>query len=131
MVYLFLDIYVALPLNLLNYSMLGCLYYQTNLSNLLQGRVSLISVDALHQIHILIFFLAVLHVIYSAITMWLGKLKVIQSIIFINSCIILELLCHFVSTFWNIKRNSGGDQLSALYYLVVSLVHTLSPSEFR
>ncbi|XP_033515979.1 MLO-like protein 8 [Nicotiana tomentosiformis] len=40
------------------------------------GRVSLISVDALHQIHILIFFLAVLHVIYSAITMWLGKLKI-------------------------------------------------------
>ncbi|XP_010314898.1 MLO-like protein 9 [Solanum lycopersicum] len=40
------------------------------------GRVSLISIDALHQIHILIFFLAVLHVIYSAITMWLGKLKI-------------------------------------------------------
>ncbi|KAK4348019.1 hypothetical protein RND71_034358 [Anisodus tanguticus] len=40
------------------------------------GRVSLISVDALHEIHILIFFLAVLHVIYSAITMWLGKLKI-------------------------------------------------------
>ncbi|KAJ8550162.1 hypothetical protein K7X08_033869 [Anisodus acutangulus] len=36
----------------------------------------LISIDALHQIHILIFFLAVLHVIYSAITMWLGKLKI-------------------------------------------------------
>ncbi|CAN4105428.1 unnamed protein product [Withania somnifera] len=40
------------------------------------GRVSLISIDALHQIHILIFFLAVLHVVYSAITMWLGKLKI-------------------------------------------------------
>ncbi|XP_049385336.1 MLO-like protein 9 [Solanum stenotomum] len=40
------------------------------------GRVSLISIDALHQIHILIFFLAVFHVVYSAITMWLGKLKI-------------------------------------------------------
>ncbi|PHT54927.1 MLO-like protein 8 [Capsicum baccatum] len=40
------------------------------------GHVSLISIDALHQIHILIFFLAVLHVVYSAVTMWLGKLKI-------------------------------------------------------
>ncbi|KAK4368230.1 hypothetical protein RND71_012022 [Anisodus tanguticus] len=41
-----------------------------------EGRVPLITVDALHQIHILIFFLAVLHVLYSAITMWLGRLKI-------------------------------------------------------
>ncbi|CAI9753307.1 unnamed protein product [Fraxinus pennsylvanica] len=41
-----------------------------------EGRVSLISVDGLHQIHILIFFLAVFHVIYSAITMALGRLKI-------------------------------------------------------
>ncbi|XP_075519397.1 MLO-like protein 10 isoform X2 [Primulina tabacum] len=40
-----------------------------------EGHVSLISVDGLHQIHILIFFLAVFHVIYSAITMALGRLK--------------------------------------------------------
>ncbi|CAN4078575.1 unnamed protein product [Withania somnifera] len=40
-----------------------------------EGRVPLVTVDALHQIHILIFFLAVLHVLYSAITMWLGRLK--------------------------------------------------------
>ncbi|KAK4480012.1 hypothetical protein RD792_013069 [Penstemon davidsonii] len=40
-----------------------------------EGRVALITVDGLHQIHILIFFLAVFHVIYSAITMALGKLK--------------------------------------------------------
>lgn len=43
----------------------------------LQGQVALISVNALHQIHILIFFLAVFHVIYSAVTMALGRLKVI------------------------------------------------------
>lgn len=36
----------------------------------------LITVDGLHQLHILIFFLAVLHVAYSAITMALGRLKV-------------------------------------------------------
>ncbi|KZV55521.1 MLO-like protein 8 [Dorcoceras hygrometricum] len=40
-----------------------------------EGHVSLISVKGLHQIHILIFFLAVFHVAYSAITMGLGKLK--------------------------------------------------------
>ncbi|ESW28254.1 hypothetical protein PHAVU_003G271300 [Phaseolus vulgaris] len=36
----------------------------------------LISVNGLHQLHILIFFLAVLHVFYSAITMLLGRLKI-------------------------------------------------------
>ncbi|XP_015063323.1 MLO-like protein 8 [Solanum pennellii] len=41
-----------------------------------EGRVPLVTVEALHQIHILIFFLAVLHVLYSAITMWLGRLKI-------------------------------------------------------
>ncbi|CAH9088269.1 unnamed protein product [Cuscuta epithymum] len=41
-----------------------------------EGYASLISVDGLHQLHILIFFLAVLHVFYSAITMWLGRLKI-------------------------------------------------------
>lgn len=41
-----------------------------------QGYVPMISVNALHQIHIFIFFLAVFHVFYSAITMMLGRLKV-------------------------------------------------------
>ncbi|EPS58714.1 hypothetical protein M569_16096, partial [Genlisea aurea] len=41
-----------------------------------QGRVALVSIDGLHQIHILIFFLAVVHLIYSAITMLLGRLKI-------------------------------------------------------
>lgn len=36
----------------------------------------LISLNALHQVHIFIFFLAVFHVIYSAITMMLGRAKV-------------------------------------------------------
>ncbi|XVE56294.1 hypothetical protein DITRI_Ditri03aG0227200 [Diplodiscus trichospermus] len=39
------------------------------------GHVPLISVNGLHQLHIFIFFLAVFHVIYSAITMMLGRLK--------------------------------------------------------
>lgn len=42
----------------------------------LQGYVPLISLNALHQVHIFIFFLAVFHVIYSAITMMLGRAKV-------------------------------------------------------
>ncbi|XP_007018110.2 PREDICTED: MLO-like protein 9 [Theobroma cacao] len=39
------------------------------------GYVPLISVNGLHQLHIFIFFLAVFHVTYSAITMLLGRLK--------------------------------------------------------
>uniref|UniRef100_A0A0E0KZ99 MLO-like protein n=1 Tax=Oryza punctata TaxID=4537 RepID=A0A0E0KZ99_ORYPU len=39
------------------------------------GKVSLISINALHQLHIFIFFLAVFHVTYSAITMALGRAK--------------------------------------------------------
>jgi mlo protein len=38
--------------------------------------VALISLNALHQVHIFIFFLAVFHVIYSAITMMLGRAKI-------------------------------------------------------
>lgn len=41
-----------------------------------QGKAPLITVDGLHQLHILIFFLAVFHVLYSAVTMALGRLKV-------------------------------------------------------
>ncbi|KAK9928454.1 hypothetical protein M0R45_025589 [Rubus argutus] len=40
------------------------------------GKVPLISVNGLHQLHIFIFFLAVFHVIYGAITMTLGRLKI-------------------------------------------------------
>ncbi|KAB1212696.1 MLO-like protein 8 [Morella rubra] len=40
------------------------------------GYEPLISVEGLHQLHILIFFLALLHVLYSAITMLLGRLKI-------------------------------------------------------
>nr|XP_043636910.1 MLO-like protein 10 [Erigeron canadensis] len=40
-----------------------------------KGKVPMITVDGLHQLHILIFFLAVLHVMYSAATMALGRLK--------------------------------------------------------
>lgn len=39
------------------------------------GYEKLISVDGLHQLHILIFFLAFFHVLFSAITMTLVKLK--------------------------------------------------------
>ncbi|KAL5713761.1 MLO-like protein 8 [Ranunculus cassubicifolius] len=39
------------------------------------GYTSLVSTDGLHQLHIFIFFLAVIHVVYSALTMTLGRLK--------------------------------------------------------
>lgn len=41
-----------------------------------EGFEPLISGDGLHQLHILIFFLAVFHVLYSAVTMMLGKMKI-------------------------------------------------------
>eukprot|EP01018_Ginkgo_biloba_P015657 Gb_25990 [translate_table: standard] len=40
-----------------------------------KGKVSLISQDGLHQLHIFIFVLAVFHVIYCILTMALGKAK--------------------------------------------------------
>ncbi|EXB56285.1 MLO-like protein 5 [Morus notabilis] len=40
------------------------------------GHVPLISLNGLHQLHIFIFFLALFHVIYSAMTMTLGRLKI-------------------------------------------------------
>ncbi|XP_052195679.1 MLO-like protein 10 [Diospyros lotus] len=45
-------------------------------SNCKKGQEPLITVKGLHQLHILIFFLAVFHVVYSAITMALGRLKI-------------------------------------------------------
>lgn len=42
---------------------------------LFQGIVSLVSADGLHQLHIFVFFLAVFHVTFSAITMSLGRAK--------------------------------------------------------
>ncbi|XP_058780835.1 MLO-like protein 9 [Vicia villosa] len=40
------------------------------------GYIPLISVGGLHQLHIFIFFLAVFHVIFSAVTMTLGRAKI-------------------------------------------------------
>lgn len=42
----------------------------------LQGKVPLLSLEALHQLHIFIFVLAITHVIFSALTMLLGGAKV-------------------------------------------------------
>jgi mlo protein len=51
-----------------------------------EGKVPLISINALHQLHIFIFFLAVFHVSYSAITMALGRAKVIDFDYCVRSC---------------------------------------------
>ena len=42
----------------------------------MQGKVSLISTNGVHQLHIFIFVLAVFHISYSVATMALGRLKV-------------------------------------------------------
>ncbi|ESQ31071.1 hypothetical protein EUTSA_v10003913mg [Eutrema salsugineum] len=41
-----------------------------------EGHEPLISVTGLHQLHILLFFMAVFHILYSFITMMLGRLKI-------------------------------------------------------
>lgn len=41
-----------------------------------KGKVPLVSINGLHQLHIFIFFLAIFHVIYSAMTMALGRAKI-------------------------------------------------------
>ncbi|CAM8915538.1 unnamed protein product [Rhodiola kirilowii] len=41
-----------------------------------KGYEPIISINGLHQIHILLFFLAAFHVLYSAFTMLLGRLKI-------------------------------------------------------
>ncbi|KAK2988206.1 hypothetical protein RJ640_020688, partial [Escallonia rubra] len=45
------------------------------------GSVPLISYNGLHQLHIFIFFLAVFHVLYSALTMTLGRAKEIMQVV--------------------------------------------------
>ncbi|PKA52102.1 MLO-like protein 8 [Apostasia shenzhenica] len=40
------------------------------------GKIPFVSTQGLHQLHIFIFFLAIFHVIYSALTMALGRLKI-------------------------------------------------------
>ncbi|PWA57305.1 seven transmembrane MLO family protein [Artemisia annua] len=48
---------------------------ESSASSCKKGKAPIITVDGLHQLHILIFFLAILHVVFSAITMILGRLK--------------------------------------------------------
>ncbi|KAK1326042.1 MLO-like protein 10 [Acorus calamus] len=41
-----------------------------------KGKVPLVSIEGIHQLHIFIFFLAIFHVLYSALTMALGRAKI-------------------------------------------------------
>ncbi|KMZ62687.1 MLO-like protein 1 [Zostera marina] len=43
---------------------------------LIEGKVPLMSIDALHQLHIFIFVLAISHVIFCVLTMVLGSIKI-------------------------------------------------------
>ncbi|KAH6834689.1 hypothetical protein C2S53_003926 [Perilla frutescens var. hirtella] len=53
-----------------------------------KGHVPLISIDGLHQLHIFIFFLAVFHVMSSAIIMTLGRMKIREWKTWENECAI-------------------------------------------
>lgn len=68
----------------------------------MQGKVPLISTNGLHQLHIFIFFLAIFHVVYGAITMTLGRLKVGSRLYFcfdISICNskVIEFLWSFIT----------------------------------
>lgn len=69
---------VIFPLKLLShsgcFSIISILLFFINM--VLQGKVPLISVEALHHLHIFIFVLAVVHVIFCASTMVLGGARV-------------------------------------------------------
>jgi hypothetical protein len=52
------------------------LYSHIFLSRLWQGKVPIISLEGLHQLHIFIFVLTVVHVGYSCVTVFLGFYKV-------------------------------------------------------
>jgi mlo protein len=87
------------------------------------GKVSLISINALHQLHIFIFFLAVFHVSYSAITMALGRAKVpyIQLIYFLACSIIRppSMILHIVLSDTCMERmgeRSGRARLRVLQW---------------
>lgn len=61
----------------------------------------LISLNGVHQMHIFIFFLAVFHCLYSAMTMLLGKLKVCRwkiLIVFVFGRVVM--LSSFVDVFF-------------------------------
>ncbi|XP_042376115.1 MLO-like protein 9 isoform X1 [Zingiber officinale] len=49
---------------------------ESSAPNCHRGKVPLISLHGLHQLHIFIFFLAIFHVLYSALTMTLGREKI-------------------------------------------------------
>ncbi|XP_012838251.1 PREDICTED: MLO-like protein 5 [Erythranthe guttata] len=49
---------------------------EKTLHKIREGHIPIISVNGLHQLHIFIFFLAIFHVFYSAITMMLGRMKI-------------------------------------------------------
>ncbi|KAE8656899.1 MLO-like protein 13 [Hibiscus syriacus] len=51
---------------------------ETTLEHCSKGKVPLLSLEALHQLHIFIFVLAVVHVIYCVITMVLGGARIKQ-----------------------------------------------------
>ncbi|VAH82934.1 unnamed protein product [Triticum turgidum subsp. durum] len=56
------------------------MHFMINTYNLtlIQGKVPLLSLEALHQLHIFIFVLAITHVIFSVLTMVLGGAKIRQ-----------------------------------------------------
>ncbi|EMS51317.1 MLO-like protein 1 [Triticum urartu] len=60
------------------YILLHCAVHNTYSFSIIQGKVPLLSLEALHQLHIFIFVLAITHVIFSVLTMVLGGAKIRQ-----------------------------------------------------
>lgn len=57
---------------------------ETNYYYITQGLVPILSVEAIHQLHIFIFVLAVSHVVLSAVTVLLGIAQVLEIKLFLH-----------------------------------------------
>lgn len=89
-----------------------------NFGCFVQGYIPLISVGGLHQLHIFIFFLAVFHVIFSAVTMTLGRAKVGvgSETIFDTFCFSLNVLPLFTLYNYFSSNRKTSDSITLLPY---------------
>lgn len=85
---------------------------ETNYYYITQGLVPILSVEAIHQLHIFIFVLAVSHVVLSAVTVLLGIAQVLEIKLylhlFVNRC--HAFAKHFVHYYLDKEMATLGEQ---------------------
>jgi hypothetical protein len=83
----------------------------------LQGEVQIISVEGLHQIHLFIFVLAIVHVCYSCATVLLGLLQVTLKVS--NSDFSLCIWFPYSAFYVILSHNAQHPEGSKLFSLVL------------